>query len=143
MSLAQLIYTSRCVAGLTPELSYEISVKSVEVCEQLGLTGRVFANETQAFAMTEGPSDLVRQYYEAIKADSRVETIVLHLDRTITVREFEDYSVWLNLDQDFPHHPQVLPLTQETVGRALPSALSSKLRILSTVYLNENMVAAA
>ena len=140
MSLSQLIYTSRCVAAMTSQMSYDVSCKSVAICEQLGLTGRVFANTQQALAITEGPSELVKMYFHAVKGDSLVETILLHVDRKIETREFSDYSVWLNLPDTFEFGDKVRKLTPESVTSAMPVKQSAKLRIMAEAYLNNDIM---
>ena len=137
MSLSQLIYTSTCTAELTPELSHEASYKSVQICKQLGLTGRVFANDITAFAMTEGPTELVKKYYKAVEADRLVETIVLHVDRPIEKREFQDYYVLLNSKERYDYGPSIGVLTPETMEQALPSRPSSRMRIMIEAFRDE------
>ena len=137
MSLSQLIYTSTCTAELTPELSHEASYKSVQICKQLGLTGRVFANDITAFAMTEGPTELVKKYYKAVEADRLVETIVLHVDRPIEKREFQDYYVLLNSKERYDYGPAIGVLTPETMEQALPSRPSSRMRIMIEAFRDE------
>ena len=137
MSLSQLIYTSTCADKMTPQLAYSVSLKSVTVCQQLGLTGRVFANDITAFAMTEGPTDLVKQYFLAVQADTLVETILLHVEREIEEREFEDYAVLLNLKESFDESPHIRKLTDQTLEESLPAKPSSKLRIMVEVFKQE------
>jgi len=140
MSLSQLIYTSRCIAAMTSQMSYDVSCKSVAICEQLGLTGRVFANNQQALAMTEGPTEIVKQYFEAVKSDGLVESILLHVDRIIPEREFADYSVWLNLPEAFEFGDKVRKLTPESVLTAMPIKQSVKLKIMAEAYLNAELI---
>ena len=143
MGLAQLNYTSTCTDAMTPTMAYQVSSQSVSVCEGLGLTGRVFANNQQALAITEGPTDLVRQYFEAVSADVLVESTLLHYDRPIETREFSDYSVWLNLGQEFSFSDKVCRLTEQSVAEALPAYPSAKLRIMAIAYLHGDMLAIA
>lgn len=125
---------------MTPFQSHRISNKSVEVCHQLGLTGRVFANDVQAFAVTEGETRLVRQYYEAVKTDKMVESIILHVNRPIERREFVDYSVWLNSRETHLRVEHVWRLTGRTLEDALPVNLSAKVRILVEAYLKPELL---
>ncbi|CAM3633882.1 BLUF domain-containing protein [Litorimonas haliclonae] len=141
MELSQLIYTSTCTDAMTPRMAYQVSAQSVAVCEQLGLTGRVFANNRQALAMTEGPTEIVRQYFQAVSADILVEATLLHYDRVIEAREFSDYSVWLNLGEEFAFCDKVRRLTEQSVQDALPAYPSAKLRIMATAYLYGDMLA--
>lgn len=141
MSLSQLIYTSTCTAELTPRLSHEASFKSVQICKSIGLTGRVFANDISAFAMTEGPTELVRRYYKAVAADSLVETIILHVDRPIKAREFNDYYVLLNSQERYDFGPSVGILTDETLNAALPSHPSIRLRIMVEAFKQDVLAA--
>ena len=134
MPLSQLIYTSTCTDELTPKKSHEASYKSVQICQQLGLTGRVFANDITAFAMTEGPTSLVKKYYQAVATDRLVDTIILHVDRPIPKREFEDYKVLLNSKEQFDFGPSIGILTPESLEAALPSHPSSRLRIMVEAF---------
>jgi len=134
MPLSQLIYTSTCTAKLTPKLSHEMSYRSIQVCKELGLTGRVFANDLTAFAMIEGPTELVKKYYHAVSVDPLVETILLHVDRPIPKREFHDYYVLLNSKERYDYGPTIGILTPKTLEQALPSHPSSRLRIMVEAF---------
>lgn len=127
---------------MTPEMAYEMSCMSVSICEQLNITGRVFANRRQALAMTEGPSEIVEHYFQAVKADRLVETILLHVNRAIPAREFDDYSVWLNLGVNFEFGEKVRKLTPGTARLALPENPSPRLRIMAEAFLDEDMLVA-
>jgi len=140
MTLSQLIYTSSCSAAMTPRMAYETSAKSVGICQKLGLTGRVFANNQQALAMTEGPTELVHSYYQAVAADSLVESIILHTDRIIPVREFSNYSVWLNVDTPIDFTETVCHLTAESLQHAMPAKISGRLRIMIEAYLKPDLL---
>lgn len=137
MELSQYIYTSNCTSAMTPEMAYDMSCKSVSICEQLGITGRVFANRQDAFAMTEGPTEIVDRYFQAVKSDSFVETIVLHVSRKIETREFTDYSVWLNVGVPFNFEGKVRRLTPGTARIALPPNPSPRLRVMVEAYMND------
>ncbi len=140
MSLSQLIYTSTCTASMTPKMAYLTSSKSVDICKSLGLTGRVFANNKQALAMTEGPTEIVRRYYHAVASDSLVENIILHTDREIKAREFANYSVWLNLETPIEFTDTVRHLTPETLSRAMPDNISLRLRMMVEAYLKPDLL---
>lgn len=142
MELAQYIYTSTCTDVMTPKLAYQVSVQSVSVCKPLGLTGRVFANRQSAFAITEGPRDMVQRYYDAVQADVLVRTIVLHSEHAISDREFTDYSVWLNLGVPFPAGSEVYELTPKTIGLALPKNPSTRLKLMAEAFLGDKVYAA-
>ncbi|WP_409431937.1 BLUF domain-containing protein [Litorimonas sp. RW-G-Af-16] len=142
MSISQLIYTSTCTSAMTPEKSFQLSEKSIKVCQELGLTGRVFANDTQALAITEGPTDIVRRYYEAVGSDDLVESILLHTDRIIPAREFKDYSVWLNITTPIPFVDNVYHLSEDSLRRALPQNISARLRIMIEAYLKPDLLVA-
>jgi len=142
MKLSQLIYTSTCTNAMTPKMAYQVSVQSVSVCQQLGLTGRVFANNQQALAITEGPSELVRRYYQAVCADVLVETMILHTDRDVSRREFSDYSVWLNLGTPMTFTGTVRHLSAESLKHAMPEAVSGRIRVMIEAYLKPNLLAA-
>lgn len=142
MGLSQLIYTSTCTDAMTPKKAYDMSCLSISVCDQLGLTGRVFANNQEALAMTEGPTELVKMYFAAVRSDPLVETILLHVDRPIERREFDDYSVWLNLSEPFSECEKVFMLTPDSMKLALPKTPSSRLRIMAEAYLSPLFAAA-
>jgi len=141
MPLSQLIYTSTCTAEMTPRMSHLMALQSVQICQHLGLTGRAFANDISAFAMTEGPSEVVKRYFQAVAADPLVETILLHVDRYIDEREFEDYSVWLNSKATFDFGPFVGVLTPEAFENAMPDNPSPRLRIMMEAF-KEDVLAA-
>lgn len=141
MSLSQLIYTSTCTAELTPLLSHQASFKSIQICKQLGLTGRVFANDKSAFAMTEGPTELVRKYFKAVEADPLVETLLLHVDRPIKSREFTDYFVLLNSRERYDFGPSIGLLTPESLNAALPAHPSIRLRIMVEAFKQDVLAA--
>lgn len=142
MVLAQYIYTSTCSAAMTAEEAYDMSTRSVRLCEQFGISGRVFANRQQALAITEGPQDVVERYYQSVSRDPHVITILLHVNRIIPAREFHDYSVWLNLGAQFEFSESVRQLTQESVHLALPINPSPRLRIMAEAYLDDDMLIA-
>lgn len=141
MSLSQLIYTSTCTAELTPRLSHEASYKSIQICKQLGLTGRVFANDISAFAMTEGPTELVKRYFQTVESDPLVETIILHVDRPIKKREFNDYYVLLNSRERYDFGPSIGILTPQTLKAALPAHPSIRLRIMVEAFQQDVLAA--
>ncbi|GHB02309.1 hypothetical protein GCM10009069_26290 [Algimonas arctica] len=138
----QYIYSSICTDKMTGDKGVLISIKSVEICERLGLTGRVFSNRTHTFAITEGPEMLVQHYYNAVKADPLVETMVLHGQRTIAAREFDDYSVWLDINHPFDPHPQVHPMTAGSLARAMPDVPSVRLRVMVDAFFDAGRLVA-
>jgi len=142
MELVQYIYTSTCSAAMTAQNAYDMSSKSVSLCEQFGITGRVFANRQQALAMTEGPKEIVERYYQSVCRDPYVFATLLHVNRIIPAREFNDYSVWLNLGTQFEFSDSVRPLTADTVHLALPDNPSPRLRIMAEAYLDDDMLIA-
>ena len=127
---------------MTPEKAVLISSKSVEICKSLGLTGRVFANRKKALAMAEGPTEIVQHYFKAVSSDPLVESILLQTDRKIERREFEDYSVWLNLNVPFAPVPGVSVMTLDAISQTFPAKPSVKLRIMAEAYLTDDMIAA-
>lgn len=141
MSLSQLIYTSTCTAELTPLMSHQASFQSVQICNHLGLSGRVFANDISAFAITEGPTEIVKRYYKAVEADPLVETIILHVDRPIKTREFEGFLVLLNSRETYDFGPSIGILTPETLNAALPAHPSIRLRIMVEAFKQDVLAA--
>lgn len=141
MSLSQLIYTSTCTAEMTPRMSHLMALQSVNLCRQYGLTGRAFANDISALAMMEGPTEVVKRYYQSVEADRLVETILLHVDRPIKEREFSDFSVWLNSKATFDFGPFVGVLTPQSFQEAMPDNPSPRLRIMIEAFRDEVLAA--
>jgi len=142
MALVQYIYTSVLVTELTPQNAFDTSALSVKVCQQFGITGRVFANRQQALAITEGPEEIVARYFASVRQDPLALNNLLHVQRSIPFREFKTYSVWLNLGQPLPFDMNVRELTEESLKEAWPENLSAKVRIMADAYLNADMLAA-
>ena len=142
MALVQYIYTSILVAELTPQNAYDTSAMSTRVCKQMGITGRAFANRQKALAITEGEEDVVKHYFTSVAKDPLAGKILLHVKRPIPIREFTDFSIWLNLGQDFPSNQSVRKLTPQSLAHAWPANLSAKIRILADAYLDPEMLAA-
>lgn len=141
MGLAQYIYTSILVSELSAQHAYDTSALSVKICQQYGITGRVFANKQQALAITEGPADIVEHYFQSVSNDPMNLTLIAHVQREIPAREFGDYSVWLNLGQDFQFSQYVRELTPQSLQMAWPETLSPKMRIMANMYLDPAMAA--
>lgn len=143
MGLSQYIFSPTCVDEMTSKMAYQVACQSVTVFEQLGLTGRVFANNKRALAVVEGPTAIVEQYFHALSADILLETIFLHSSRPIEQREFSDFSIWINLREEFEFTDRVRRLTKPALKDALPASPSIKLKIMATAYLNDDILAAA
>jgi len=142
MELVQYIYTSTCSEAMTLQLIYDTSCRNIGLCEQFGITGRVFANRQQALVIKEGPKDLVERFYQSVCRDPYVATTLLHVNRIIPTREFHDCSVWLNIGTQFTFNEKVRQLTPETVRLALPANPSPRLRIMAEAYLDDDMLIA-
>lgn len=142
MALVQYIYTSILVTELTAQNAYDTSNMSTRVCQQYGITGRVFANRQKAWAITEGEEEVVKRYFQSVAQDPMAAKVLLHVKRAIPLREFADYSVWLNLGQNFAFSQNVRELTSKTVSQAWPANLSAKVRIMADAYLDPEMLAA-
>lgn len=142
MSLVQYIYTSVLATELTAQNAFDTSSLSVKVCEQFGITGRVFANRRQALAITEGPEMHVARYFQAVQQDPMAGTQILHVQRPIHAREFQDYSVWLNVGRNLAFTQNVRELTAETLPLAWPENLSPRVRIMANAYLDADMLEA-
>jgi len=142
MQLVQYIYTSVLRDELSAQLAFDTSSMSVGLCKQFGITGRVFANRQQALVITEGPQDIVMRYFQAVKQDKMASHVLLHVQRPIPRREFQDYSIWLNLGKDFPFTQSVRELTESSLKEAWPDNLSLKVRIMADAYLGADMLAA-
>ena len=142
MELAQYIYSTTCTELMTSEKAVLISVKSIQVCEQLGLTGRVFSTLTHALAITEGPLDIVDRYYQAIACDNLVATALLQTKQIVKTRDFEDYSVWLDIGRPFGPHPHVHQMTPQSLVSAMPSNPSARLRIMVDALFDDGRLVA-
>ena len=142
MGLVQYIYTSVLIAELTPKNAFDTSAMTVNLCQQFGITGRVFANRQEALAIMEGPEDHVARYYQAVQNDPMTGTQILHVQRPIQAREFEDFSVWVNFGRDFEFTQHIRNLTPETLPLAWPENLSPRVRIMASAYLDADMLAA-
>ena len=142
MSLAQYIYSTTCTDQMTAEKAVLISVKSIEVCARLGLTGRVFSTRTHALAVTEGPPEIVERYFQAIASDYLVATALLHTKQMVKAREFEDYSVWLDIGTPFGPHPHVHQMTPQSLANAMPQRPSARLRIMVDALFDDGRLVA-
>lgn len=142
MSLVQYIYNTTNIDNLAPDKGVLISVKSVEICHRLGMTGRVFSNRKQALSITEGPADVMRQYFDAVEVQPHVETVLLQSVRDIETREFDDYSVWLDIDHPFDAHPKVYPMTSGSLAVAMPENPSVRLRVMIDAFFDQGRLVA-
>jgi hypothetical protein len=142
MAFVQYIYTSILMTELSARNAFDTSAMSAKICEQFGITGRVFANRQKALAITEGPEEIVTKYFQSVQQDPLAQSVLLLVNRPIPVREFMDYSVWLNLGQDFEFSQSVRKLTAASLRTAWPSNLSTKVRIMADAYLDPAMLAA-
>ncbi len=127
---------------LTAKNAFDTSEMSARVCKQFGITGRAFANCQKAWAITEGEEEVVKRYFTAVASDPVAGKVLLHVKRPVLVREFQDYSVWLNLGKPFQFNQYVRELTPSSLGNAWPSNLSAKVRIMADAYLDRDMLAA-
>lgn len=137
MTYLQRIFTVATYRKFSPSQSKDFSKLSVSVCQQLGIRGRAFSNDTEAMFITEGPEELIKKYYDAVAKDPHTDFAVIYSDTKIEVCEFKDYSVWLSSydPRRFDYGPSVHLLTTETIETAIPSHLSTKLKIRIKVLL--------
>lgn len=141
MEFAQYIYTSILPSALSARSAYNTSVLSVKICRKFGITGRVFTNKQQALTITEGPIDIVEHYFQSVGKDPINMKIIPHVQRLIQAREFEEYSVWLNLGRGFEFSEYIRELTPQSLQMAWPATLSPKMRIMANMYLDPAMAA--
>ena len=125
---------------MTAKKAYQVSSQSIKVCEGLGLTGRVFANQKHAFFVTEGPTELVKRFYQATEDDVLAAAVCLLSEREIVEREFKTYSVWLNIPGESYDNKSVFLLNSETLKKAFPETLSSRIRIMADAYLSSEIL---
>ena len=138
MSLVQYVYSTTNKRWMTPEKGVRLSIRSVDICDRLGITGRVFSTQFHALSMMEGPAEVMRQYFDAVgNKTPHIDTIVLQSVRDIEAREFDNYSVWLDLDYDFAPHPRVHPMTLSSLSQAMPPAPSIRLQIMLEAFFEK------
>lgn len=140
MAIYRYIYFSKCTPRLTPDKSLKLSELSVPICQELGLTGRVFANKTQALAIMEGPQEILDGYYNAVASDPFVAAIILHDQQAIEQRVFHDYSVWLDLGFQINNHHGVHPLSFENADGAIPKTASPMLRLFFEAHVKKGIL---
>jgi len=143
MGLVQYIYTSVVLKDLSVQEAFDIGSTSVGACQQLEITGRVFGNRQEGLAIMEGPEEHVARYYQGVQDNPLTGLQILHVKRSVKAREFEDFSVWLNVGQMFRETYQVRNLTSETLPLAWPENLSAKVRIMADAYLDADMLKAS
>lgn len=122
---------------MTPEKGVRLSIRSADICDRLDMTGRVFSTQFHALSMIEGPVGVMRHYFEAVEKQPHIETIMLQSVRDIEVREFADYSVWLDLDDNFAPHPSVHPMTLSSLSEAMPGTPSIRLQIMLEAFFEK------
>jgi len=142
MSLVQYIYNTRNRADLTPEKGVLVSMKSVEICDRLGMTGRVFSTRSHALSIIEGPTDVMAQYFQAVETQPHIINVLLQGVRDIDTREFGDYSVWLDIDHPFDSHPKVHAMGPGSLETAMPDKPSARLRIMTDAYFKQGRLVA-
>jgi len=142
MALVQYIYLTTNRLNMTVEKGVLVSAKSVEICERLGMTGRVFSTHFRALSIIEGPRDVMSQYFEAVDTQPQIATVSLQSVRDIEAREFDDYSVWLDLDKDFGSHSKVYPMTPDSLEQAMPDAPSARLRVIMSAFFEKGRLVA-
>ena len=142
MGLVQYMYTSVLVADASAQGAIDTASMAMRLGQEFGITGRVFANIRQAFVIMEGPEEIVERYFQSVTRDPMAGTQIVHVQRPIKAREFQDYSVWLNVGQRFQSTSQIRELTPETLPLAWPENLSAKVRIMAEAYLDSDMLAA-
>ena len=103
--------------------------------------GPGFANDISAFVIKEGPTEIAKKYFHAVETDPLVGTILLHVNRVIEQREFNDFSVWLNSKASFDFGPQIGVLTPQSFRNAMPTNPSARLRIMIEAFRDEVLVA--
>lgn len=84
----------------------------------------------------------MRDFFQAVIDDPDTQKVILHVERSIVAREFQDFSIWLNQTAEFQGGPFVRKLTPETLNEAWPPNLSLKVRIMADAYLDPEMLAA-
>lgn len=137
MSLVQYIFKTTNTSRVSTEKGVLAATRNVEICVRLGMTGRVFSSHNHALSILEGPTEMMREYFHAVERQRHIETIFVQAIRTIETREFEDYSVWLDVDTPFEAQPNVHPLTAGALARAMPDAPSVRLRVMMDAFFDK------
>ena len=135
VALKQYIFTLIMHYQADPDYAYNLCRMSVGICNDLGITGRVFANDIEALAILEGPVLVIDKYVQSINADPLVNSLLIHSEKEVADREFSDYSIWLKSEGIKEHNPQIHALTNRTLSQAFPETMSTKVRILATAFL--------
>lgn len=137
----QSIYMSQCVTHLTPLERLQIARKSIMICGSLGLTGRVFVTGNDALNVTEGPPQLVDDYFKAMKADERTVSCILHSEKEITAPEFNEYSVWGDFVKTYELPENVYRLTRANLSSALPADATRRMRFFFDALVKPLIIA--
>jgi len=135
MALTQLIYT----VGISQESSLS-KLKSqtnavIKTCEEMGITGRNFNIDYESFSIKEGPTPVIKAYYEAVLKDPWIVYDVFHEENAIEERAFDDFSIWVRSTSGFTLGPNINVLSPDSMRQALPTNLSPRLKIIMQSHL--------
>jgi len=138
----QIVFLVQSQGELSQEDKLRLASHSVEITQSLGLMGRVFVSGAECLVITEGPEEMVDQYFDAVMVDDRVGSCVLHDDRYISAPEFLDYSVWLDFGALIGLPDGVHRLTTRKMAVALPPEASGATRVLFSALVTPTIIAA-
>lgn len=137
MPLVQYVYSTTNTGRVPTDKGVLAAARNIEICDRLAMTGRVFATHHHALSILEGPTEVMREYFKAVENQRHIETIFLQGVREIKTREFEDYSVWLDVECPFAAQPNIHPMTEGALARAMPKAPSVRLRVMIDAFFEK------
>lgn len=132
----QKIVTVTSVPGFAGDDRVQIAKNSVQICEALGLTGRVYAKGESALSIIEGLPDMVEKYVDALKADSRLSGFIEHSSRAIKTPEFNDYVIALDGQDEANAIEGIHNLTSDFIKASLPASPSVAVRMMIGAHID-------
>lgn len=132
----QKIVIMTSIAGLSREDRLLIAANNVQICQSLGLTGRVYVQRSQGLSIVEGTPDMTGKYIEALKSDPRVKGFIEHTSRMIVVPEYENYCVGLDVATETDQIPGVYPMSDEFLVASMPASPSARITMMMKAYID-------
>lgn len=140
--LSQSIFTLTCRTDMPADQRIAIAKKNIIICKALGFTGRGFIVGSQALNIIEGTEALLANFTDAMAIDPRITCFVPHGLRPIETREYDDYSIWLDLVTGDNRAEGLYSLEALSMSDALPPIASTRVRLLIDAFLITNKIAA-
>lgn len=130
----QKIITMRANPHLSETDKLQICANSIQICRTLGLTGRVYVQDLNGLKIIEGAQDIIAEFFKALEADDRVESLIEHSCRMVSAPEFTDYQI--GIDIAGPHNVEGLHvLTPEYLKGSLPASPSAHVTMMIDAYV--------